>query len=65
MVAYLITTTKLARFFQEVGRPVTATPQPETAEGLGQFLARFETVSAKYGYWNATPEENAAVGIRF
>jgi quercetin dioxygenase-like cupin family protein len=65
MVAYLITTTKLARFFQEVGRPLAATPQPEIAQDLGQFLARFEAVSAKYGYWNATPEENAAVGIRF
>jgi hypothetical protein len=26
-------------------------------------LARFAEISAKYGYWNATPEENAAVGI--
>ena len=65
MVAYLITTTKLARFFQEVRRPVTATPQSGTAEDLEHFLARFETVSTKYGYWNATPEENAAVGIHF
>jgi quercetin dioxygenase-like cupin family protein len=64
-VAFIITTTRLAKFFQEVGRPVAATPQPETAQGLALFLARFETVSDKYGYWNATPEENAAVGIRF
>lgn len=28
-------------------------------------LAHFATVAAEYGYWNATPEENAAVGIHF
>jgi len=28
-------------------------------------LARFAAISAKYGYWNTTPEENAAVGIHF
>jgi hypothetical protein len=27
-------------------------------------LARFAAISAKYGYWNAAPEENAAVGIK-
>ena len=26
-------------------------------------LARFLAVAERYGYWNATPEENAAVGI--
>ena len=60
LVAFIITTTRLGQFFQEVGRPLASTPQPVTAEDL----ARYETVSAKYGYWNATPEENAAVGIR-
>lgn len=34
-------------------------PQPVTPEDLTRFAA----ISAKYGYWNATPEENAAVGI--
>ena len=63
MVAFIITTTRLAEFFKEVGRPVAATPQPVTPEALADFLARFQTVSAKCGYWNATPEENAAVGI--
>jgi quercetin dioxygenase-like cupin family protein len=60
VVNLIITTKKLGRFFQEVGRPVTGAPQlPPTPEEL----ARFAAVSAKYGYWNATPEENAAVGI--
>ena len=65
LVAFIITTTRLAQSLQEVGRPVAGTPQPVPAEDLAHFLERFETVSAKYGYWNATPEENAAVGIRF
>jgi quercetin dioxygenase-like cupin family protein len=60
-VVMLLTTTKrLGRFFQETGRPLTGAPQPVTPEDL----ARFAAVSARYGYWNATPEENAAVGIR-
>jgi hypothetical protein len=56
----MITAPKLGRFFQEVGRPVTETPQPVSAEEL----MRFFRVASAHGYWSATPEENAAVGIR-
>jgi quercetin dioxygenase-like cupin family protein len=59
VVDLIITTKRLARFLQETGRPVTGVPQPPTREELERFAA----VSARYGYWNATPEENAAVGI--
>jgi quercetin dioxygenase-like cupin family protein len=59
VVNLIITTKRLGRFLQETGRPVTDAPQPVTPEDL----ARFAAVSARYGYWNATPEENAAVGI--
>ncbi len=62
-VTYIITTTKLGKFFQEVGRPIGSTDRPVTAEGVADFLARYAFVAEKYGYWNATPEENAAVGI--
>lgn len=59
-VVVLITTTpKMAHFFQEIGRPVTNPPQPPTPDVIANFLS----VSDKYGYWNASPEENAAVGI--
>ena len=61
LVALIITTPRLGRFFQETGRPVTDTPQPVTPEDLAHFSA----VATTYGYWNATPEENAAVGIHF
>jgi quercetin dioxygenase-like cupin family protein len=59
LINLIITTKKLARFFREAGRPVIDAPQPVAFE----HLTRFATISAKYGYWNATPEENAAVGI--
>jgi hypothetical protein len=51
---------RMARFFQETGRPYTGTPLPVTPEDLERFAA----VSVKYVYWNATPEENARVGIQ-
>jgi quercetin dioxygenase-like cupin family protein len=59
VVTLIFTTPKLGRFFQEWGRPMTSRPQPPTPEEL----ARFAAISARYGYWNATPEENTAVGI--
>jgi quercetin dioxygenase-like cupin family protein len=61
-VVQLITTTpKLARFFREVGRPVTpgAPLQPPTPKDIEHFLR----VASKFGYWNGSPAENAAVGI--
>jgi quercetin dioxygenase-like cupin family protein len=61
LVNLIITTKRLGRFFREAGRPATGAllPPPTREE-----LARFAAVSAKYGYWNATPEENAAIGIQ-
>ncbi|MGN8646236.1 cupin domain-containing protein [Gracilibacillus sp. HCP3S3_G5_1] len=60
-VLYITVTNTMAQFFKEIGRPVKNSPQPVTPEDL----AHFEAVSAKYNYWNASPEENAAVGITF
>jgi uncharacterized RmlC-like cupin family protein len=60
VVALIITTARLGRFFQETGRPVSDPPQPVMLADL----ARFATVAVNYGHWNGTPEENAAVGIR-
>jgi quercetin dioxygenase-like cupin family protein len=51
-VTLMTTTARIARFFREVAGP----PSPEAIE-------RFLRVSERYGYWNATPEENAAVGV--
>lgn len=57
-IMLVISTAKIGRFFREIGTPVGA-PPPSAAAVLQRFL---ET-AARYGYWNATPEENARVGI--
>jgi quercetin dioxygenase-like cupin family protein len=58
-VSLIITTRRMARFFQETGRPLASAAQPVAPEEL----ARFAAIAASYGHWLATPEENAAVGI--
>jgi quercetin dioxygenase-like cupin family protein len=60
-VIHITVTNKMGQFFKEIGRPVKKSPQPVKPEDL----AHFATVSVKYNYWSATPEENAAVGITF
>jgi quercetin dioxygenase-like cupin family protein len=51
-VMTIVTTARIAQFF----RAVAAGP-PEA------ILERFLALSVRYGYWNATPAENAAVGL--
>jgi hypothetical protein len=51
--AILVSTTRIGRFFRELA----GAPGGATVEHLLDLGTR-------YGYWNATPEENAAVGIR-
>jgi quercetin dioxygenase-like cupin family protein len=58
-VVMLLTTKKMGTFFREIGRPIDRALQPPTPEDL----AHLATVSGRYGYWDATPEENAAIGI--
>jgi hypothetical protein len=60
-ISIVSATGKLGRFLQEVGRivrPGTSITPPAPEE-----LQHFMEVSKRYGYWVATPEENAAVGI--
>lgn len=58
-VDLIITTVRMGRFFQEVGKPATDPPQPPTPDDIARFVA----TAARYGYTLATPEENHAVGI--
>ena len=58
-VDLIITTAKIGRFFEEIGRPATGAPQPPAPEDLARFLE----AAIKYGYTLGTPEQNAAVGI--
>jgi len=61
VVQLITTTSKLGRFFKEIGEPMLegATGNPPSPERL-QHLIR---TSERYGYWLASPEENAAAGI--
>jgi len=58
VVDLLITTNRLGQFFEELRRPAGASGPPSPDD-----LTRLAAVSAKYGYWFATPEENADMGI--
>jgi quercetin dioxygenase-like cupin family protein len=61
VVQLITTTSKLGRFFQEIGRSINqnANVSPRLPEEIQQFLITAE----RYGYWLATPEENAVFGI--
>jgi quercetin dioxygenase-like cupin family protein len=61
-VAIIVTTQKLGSFFREVGRPITREAKPLPAPTREQIQHLIIT-SQKYGYWNATPEENAEIGL--
>jgi len=57
----VVTTSKLYKFFREITRPFDPNqrPAPPTPEEMKKLFA----AAARYGYWMASPEENAAIGI--
>jgi hypothetical protein len=61
-VMILISTAKMARSFREIGTPVAA-GEPSSVPPSAEMIRRFLETSDRYGYWNATPEENAAIGL--
>jgi len=61
-VMIIVSTSRMGRFFQEIGTPVIpgdAATEPPSPETIKHFLETAE----RYGYWNASPEENLKVGI--
>jgi len=58
-IMLIVSTDRIGRFFQEVGSPVRDGPQVRPFDPFERFLQ----ASKRYGYWNASPEENARVGI--
>jgi quercetin dioxygenase-like cupin family protein len=61
VVQLITTTSKLGRFFQEIGRSI---PQGANGNPISpDQLRHLEQTSERYGYYLATPEENAAAGI--
>jgi quercetin dioxygenase-like cupin family protein len=61
-VQLITTTSKLGRFFQEIGRSIRPAENvsPPTPDELQQLIK----TSERYGYRLASPEENAAAGIQ-
>jgi quercetin dioxygenase-like cupin family protein len=57
----IVTSAKLGRFFQEVGRPIA--PGSEAEMPTEDELQRLMDAAKRYGYWMASSDENAAVGI--
>src|SRR5687768_4585812 len=60
-VMYIVSTGRIGRFFREVGDRISPSVQPAAVSAAA--IQRFLAIAARYGYWNATPEENAHVGI--
>jgi quercetin dioxygenase-like cupin family protein len=60
-VVIVVSTARMGRFFREIGRPVPQNqlPSPPTPETIQHFLQTAE----EYGYWLATAEENAEIGL--
>ena len=56
-VMLITSTARLGAFFREVATPNGS--WPPSVDALRDFLATAE----RYGYWNATPAENAEVGL--
>ncbi len=54
----IVTTVRMARFFREIG-----TPAGTRAPSRGDAARHLRAVARRYGHWNATPEENAEIGI--
>jgi len=57
----VVTKSDLYKFFREVAKPFDPNqrPSPPTSQDMKDLVA----VAAKYGYWIASPEENAAIGL--
>ena len=60
-ITVLVTKSDLYKFFREVAKPVDPNrrPAPPTPDVVRELFA----VSARYGFWMGSPEENAAIGL--
>ena len=56
-VMVVISTARMGRFFREAGVPASDSRPPDA-------ISHFLEIAERYGYWNASPEENAQVGLR-
>ena len=61
VVQLITTTSKLGRFFQEVGRSIDQAA--DLSAPLPAEIQNFLRPAERYGYWMGTPEENSSAGI--
>jgi quercetin dioxygenase-like cupin family protein len=61
-VCTIISTVRLGRFFESIAVPAADVPGPATLSP--ERLQHFLKTAAAFGYWNASPEENARVGLK-
>lgn len=61
-VMIIASTATIGRFFLEIGARMTPGPPPSGSPSADR-MQRFLATAARYGYWNASPEENARVDI--
>jgi quercetin dioxygenase-like cupin family protein len=60
-VMIVVSTSTIGRFFREIGTP--AAPGSPPGPPSGEVVRHFLKTAQRYGYWNATPEENAHLGL--
>lgn len=60
-ITALVTKSDLYKFFHEVAKPVDPNrrPAPPTPDVVRELFG----VSARYGFWMGSPEDNAAIGL--
>ena len=57
----LITKSELYKFFRELAKPLD--PDLTSAPPAPEVMQELVRIAAKYGYWLASTEENAAIGL--
>jgi quercetin dioxygenase-like cupin family protein len=60
-VTLICTTSRMGRFFEEVGRPVDA--EARLGAPTSDELRRFAGAAVLFGYWLASAEENVKAGL--
>jgi quercetin dioxygenase-like cupin family protein len=61
-VILLTTTPNIYAFFRELGKPFD--PSQQAAPPTPEDMQRLRTLATKHNYWMASPQENAAIGLR-
>ena len=61
-VALIVSAPEMAEFFEQMGIPLDSMDAPRRPPNPNE-IDRMAQLSGECGYWNASPAENAAVGI--